>query len=151
VVWDISTRQIVFQHGPSMGSDVPVAWQPQSHNLTFGSHTPSGDNFVPTLETWNVMTGNLVKQYVGAATGGLAWSPDGTYLAYAGSKDDIYAGSKDTLHAVIIIDAVTSKQVYAYGEHHQSVRAIAWSPNSKYIVSGESNGWDQGVAKVWIA
>jgi len=145
VAWNVSTRQLVFQHKDFMGSDSPVAWQPQSHNLAFSGATFSGGNLVATLEIWDVTTGKLLKQYAAAGTGALAWSPGGTYLAYAGY------GGKDAANAVIIRDATTGKQIYVYKEHHLSVSVIAWSPNGKYIVSAEGNTQGQMVAKVWTA
>ena len=145
VAWNVSTRQLVFQHKDFMGSDAPVAWQPQSHNLAFSGATFSGGNLVATLEIWDVTTGKLLKQYAAAGTGALAWSPGGTYLAYAGY------GGKDAANAVIIRDATTGKQIYVYKEHHLSVSVIAWSPNGKYIVSAEGNTQGQMVAKVWTA
>jgi len=145
VVWNVSTQRMVFQHSDYMDSNAPVAWQPQSHNLAFVGATSSGGNLVATLEIWNATTGKLVKQYVGAGTGALAWSPDGTYLAYAGY------GGKDAVHAVIILDAATDKQIYVYKGHHLSVSVISWSPNGKYIVSAEGNTQGQMVAKVWTA
>ena len=145
VVWNVSTHQMVFHHSEFMSSDAPVAWQPQSHHLAFVGATSSGGNLVETLEIWDATAGKLVKQYVGAGTGALAWSPDGTYLAYAGY------GGKDAVNAVIIMDATTGKQIYLYKGHHLSVSVIAWSPNGKYIVSAEGNTQGQMVAEVWTA
>jgi WD40 repeat protein len=155
-VWNVSTRQVVFQHSDFLsGSDTPVVWQHGSHNLAFVGGTSSGGKIISTLEIWNAETGKQVKQYVGTGTGVLAWSPDGTYLAYAG-----YDG-KNPGEAVIIMDAMTGKQVYVHKGQFQSVGLIAWSPNGKYIVSAESLP-QQGlprqdlpqsktVAEVWVA
>jgi WD40 repeat protein len=145
VVWKVSTHQLIFQHSDYMDSDGPVAWQPQSHNLTFGGATSSGGNLVATLEIWNATTGKLVKQYIGASTGRLAWSPDGKYLAYAGF------GGNNGGDPVLIMDVSTGKRIYAYKGHHLLVSVIAWSPNGKYIASGEGNTQGKMVAKVWAA
>jgi WD40 repeat protein len=145
VVWNVSTHQMVFQHRDFMSSDAPVAWQPQSHNLAFIGATSSSGHLVETLEIWDATTGKLVKKYVGTGAGALAWSPDGTYLAYAG-----YVG-KDAVNVVIIIDAITGKQIYVYKGHHLPVSVITWSPNGKYIASAEGNTQGLMVAKVWTA
>jgi WD40 repeat protein len=100
---------------------------------------------VRTLEIWNATTGKLVKQYIGAGNGGLAWSPNGKYLAYAGY------GGKNAANAVIILDVTTGKQVYVYKGHHNHISLIAWSPTGKYIASGEGNTEGNMVAKVWVA
>jgi WD40 repeat protein len=128
-----------------MDSDAPVAWQPQSHNLAFGGATPSLSGLIPTLEIWNTMTGKLVKQYPGATTGRLAWSPDGKYLAYAGF------GGNNGGYPVRIMDMSTGKQIYVYNGHHRFISVIAWSPDGRYIASGEGNTQSAMVAKVWVA
>ncbi len=128
-----------------LGEKEQVAWQPRSHNLAFAGATSSGGKQVATLEIWNATTGKLVTHHVGAANGALAWSPDGTYLAYAD-----YSGKKP-VNVVIIMDATTGKQIYVYKEHRLSVSVIAWSPNGKYVVSAEGNTEGQTVAKVWTA
>jgi WD40 repeat protein len=145
VVWSVATHQVVFQHDDYMDSNAPVAWQPQSHNLAFGGATRSGGNPVESLEIWNTTTGKLVKQYVGAGTGRLAWSPDGTYLAYADS------GVNGAPNPVTILDASTGKQIFVYNGHLQQVSVIAWSPDGRYIASGEGNSQGKAVAKVWVA
>jgi len=130
-----------------MGSSAPLAWQPGSYSLAFVGATSSGGNLLATLEIWDATSGKLVKQYVGAGTGtgALAWSPDGTYLAYADY------GGKDAVNEVIIIDATTGKRIYVYKRHHLSVSVIAWSPDGKYLASAEGNTVGQMVARVWTA
>jgi WD40 repeat protein len=146
VIWNVSTRQIVFQHNNfAGGSDQPLAWQPGSHNLAFVGTINS--NSASTLEIWNTTTGKLVKQYPGQGegTGALAWSPDGRYLAYAGY------GGKSAVNVVIIIDTTMGKQIYVYKGHHRIISAIAWSPNDQYIASAEGNTEGPMVAQVWTA
>ncbi|HLG79130.1 MAG TPA: WD40 repeat domain-containing protein, partial [Ktedonobacteraceae bacterium] len=146
VAWDVTTSQgkVVFRNAGSVNG--VLAWQPQSHNLAFVALTSSGGNAVNTLELWDAVTGKLVKQYTDTSMGGgLAWSPDGTFIAHGHINDD---GNTST---VVILDAATGKQVYAYSEHQSLVTVIAWSPNGKYIVSGEGQTKGQSVAKVWTA
>jgi WD40 repeat protein len=143
VVWSVATHQIVFQKDDTVSSNV-VIWQPHSHNITYVGTTPSGNNGAPTLKTWNVTTGKLVQQYVGKGGLGLAWSPDGKYLAYS-------TGGFTGASIVVIMDATTGKSIYTYKNHQYNVSVIAWSPNGKYIVSGEGNTQGNMVAHVWIA
>lgn len=148
VVWKVSTRQMVFQHNNfRTGSDVPIAWQPASHNLAFVGATSSGRNNAARPGIWDVITGKLIKQYPwpSEGTGALAWSPDGRDLAYAGY------GGKSAVNVVMIIDATTGKQVYVYKGHHRLISTIAWSPNGQYIASAEGNSQGPMVAEVWTA
>lgn len=154
VVWSLSTHQVVFQHNGTAGSDIPMAWQPHTHSLAFNDYTASNGKYFVKLEIWDVMTGRLIKQYSDAPnTNALAWSPDGTYLAYPGSSGD------DGVAPVIIVDVTTDKQVYVYKGLYQSVGLIAWSPNGQYIASSGGNTKDQpidprsqtAVVAVWTA
>lgn len=145
VVWKVSTHQLVFQHSDYMNSDALVLWQPRSHNLAFAGATHAGNNLIPTLEIWNATTGKLVKQYAGGGSDALAWSPDGTALASTAYM------RKSGVYSVVIIDVLTGKQLFVYKGHHVNVSIMAWSPNGKYIVSGEGNASGSTVAKVWTA
>jgi WD40 repeat protein len=146
VVWNVSTRQMVFQHNNFLGSsDQPIAWQPGSHNLAFVGTI--NNKSAATLEIWDTTTSKLVKQYPGqgGGTGALTWSPDGKSLAYPGH------GGKSAVNVVIIIDAATGKQIYVYKGHHLNISTLAWSPNGLYIVSAEGNTEGPAVAQVWTA
>ncbi len=141
--WNVSTRQIAFKHAGGSGTGDPLAWQPHTSNLAFTTHD-SGESI--SLAIADVATGKLVQQYTVAAFGPVAWSPDGTYLAYVSYSSQTKAESQ-----VSIIDVNNHQQVYVYKQHSLNVGALAWSPNGKYIVSGEGNTQGNMVAKVWTA
>jgi WD40 repeat protein len=46
---------------------------------------------------------------------------------------------------VQIWDASTGTPMNTYLGHHREVVAVSWSPNGKYIVSGD----DEGIVQVW--
>jgi eukaryotic-like serine/threonine-protein kinase len=77
---------------------------------------------------------------------GLAWSPDGTQLASCGEKPIVLFASNG---GVRIWDAATGRRMLTYRGHGDSVdlRALAWSPDGRYLASG---GSDQ-VVRVWEA
>jgi WD40 repeat protein len=135
VAWNMATRQVIFQHTEMMvGSDTPIYWQPRSHNLAFTGTVHTGGNDVVTLKIWNTTNGKLVKQFIRKGSDTLAWSPDGKDLAYEG-----YTGTeKNARPAIVIIDANSGVQIYAYKGSHAP---LAWSPDGKYIVS--SSGGDR--------
>ncbi|HXR66401.1 MAG TPA: hypothetical protein VN729_10780 [Ktedonobacteraceae bacterium] len=157
-VWDATTHHKVFNKLFMMdGSDAPVYWQPQTHNLAFMAFS----NQYLTLEIWDVLTGHELHKYVGKGSDAMAFSPDGKQVAY-----DSSIGSGKSLAGVIsIMDLSSGAHVYTY---KGSDGALAWSPNGKYIVSNSGgqmilgkngqpvikNGQMQttpSYAKVWIA
>lgn len=160
LVWSASTHQQVLRHVDSLtGSDAPISWQPQSHNLTFAGTTRDGKDYVLTFEIWDAVSGKLVKQYPRIGNDVMVWSPDGKEFAYSGGVGT----GKDATNAVIIVDASSGNQIYAYKAPPTSVfmngLPLAWSPDGKYIVSTQVVGQETNnqimqlpeVAKVWVA
>jgi WD40 repeat protein len=129
-VWNVSTRKVIFtQSAPQGGS---VAWSPNGLQLVFASDAN-------TFQVWDVPTQKQITSYSAPVNGALGWSPDGKAIAVASGND------------VILWDAATGKLLYTYTQTGNAVRALAWSPNSAYIVSGGSNESGNNVAKVWTA
>jgi WD40 repeat protein len=148
--WKISTHQLVFKHSGGNGTGDTLAWQPHTYNLAFASWTPlKGGGMTSTLAVMDVASGKLVHQYTVGAFGPVAWSPDGNYLACVSYNGQGAAATAPD--RVSIFDANTQQQVYVYKQHHLNIGALAWSPNGKYIVSGEGNTMGKMVAKVWTA
>lgn len=146
-VWNTATKQVVFQHTGGSNSN-SVAWSPKSDTLAFGAL--QGNTFPEQmlLTLWNASTSQLTT-YQDRASGPLAWSPDGKYIAFAGTP--LSDSVEPSTSLVSVIDASTSKLVYEYKQMDGQVATIAWSPNGKYIVSGEGNTQGTCVARVWTA
>lgn len=65
---------------------------------------------------------------------GIAWSPNGKYIALADSDGTAQ-----------VLDAATGGNVITYTGHSAAVYAVAWSPNGQYIVSAGTDSvqvWD---------
>lgn len=141
--WDVSTRQMVFRHGGGSDFGPGLAFQPGGgHNLIFIG--PSKDIEPTALGLWDVATGQLIRAYQTVSKGQVAWSPDARYLAYV----------EATSNLIGIMDVQSGQLVFTYQGHsaQASVCQLAWSPNGKYIVSGECQGQTNTMAaRVWTA
>jgi len=136
-VWNTATKQVVFQHSGSDTSD-SMAWSLTSDVLAFNSQ----ENTI-VLTLWNAAT-NQLTSFQANVDGPLAWSPDGKYLAFAGTTTNQPADP--TVSPISIIDATSGKLVYEYKQMDKQITTLAWSPDGHYIASGASD-----FAKVWSA
>lgn len=96
-----------------------VAWSPDSKLLVAGSQTG-------TAEVWDVASGKSLTTYKGHTDSleRLAWSPDGVRIATAGYDGTVQVWQAKTGHHLL---------TYKQGA---PVWSVAWSPDSKKIVSG---------------
>ncbi len=111
-----SMREFVVHLGRIQASEVPTAPYPQP--------TP-----VPVVT-------RILKEERESGIRTIAWSPDGQYLATAGTDK-----------TVVIRDISSGVIVYAFHGHTDELWSVAWSPDSKYVAS---SGLDRTV-QVWEA
>ena len=71
-----------------------------------------------------------------ASVTGLAWSPDGRWLASSSTDKTIHVSS-----------TINNTQAFVYNDHTDSVLTVAWSQNSQYIASGSKDK----TVRVWYA
>ncbi len=169
-VWDAITGKSVFTYHGHSGKVIDVVWSPDGNRI----YSSSQDN---TVQTWEATTGGSVfvhrghTRYLKKVTA-TAWKADGTSFAI-GSEDSrllICDAEKDTVivcnipsDPVEIVGMTNDEQhpgslrrgmpIHEWGvlnilaDHRSTVRSIAWSPDSRRIVSG---GYDSTV-HVWDA
>ncbi|GCF08744.1 WD40 repeat domain-containing protein [Dictyobacter arantiisoli] len=134
-IWDATSGKTVLALPSHDG--VLLAWSPDSHYVVTaggieppvvgnGASSSALPHAVSTATVWNVHTGTPLVTYTGMTyMNAVAWSPDGTRIALAGSD-----GSGPAVH---IVGALSGKRFLAY--HKQVVSRLAWSPDSHFLVS----------------
>jgi eukaryotic-like serine/threonine-protein kinase len=129
-VWDAMSGRQLFSYQGQSSNVVAVAWSPDGRHIA----SMSLDN---PVQVWDATTGEHTLTYGEPnqlfITGGLAWSPD------SGRIVSLRLGGVD------VWDARTGEHTLTYLGHQSNVNAAAWSPDSKFIVSGS----DDGTAQVW--
>ncbi len=161
VLQDVNTR-VRSVYRTDTWSPVPISWPSQFGNLAWspdstrivGGYTDTDTEVHPwrqfqRIAVWQATGGKVLWDIVSledlSYLYGLAWSPDGSRIVSCGTKPTVLFASNG---GVRIWDAATGRLVLTYTGHDQSadLRAVAWSPNGKYIASGGSDNtiqvWD---------
>jgi len=101
-----------------------LAWSPDEKYIASASYDK-------TVQVWEPSTGKLKNLYthhtsfwIGSRVHSLSWSPDSSCIASGG--DD---------KTVRIWKIGVEEPLAMYHDHHDSVLAVAWSPDGKYIAS----------------
>ena len=106
-----------------------VAWSPD------GTHIASGSSD-KTVQMWNAISGKRTATIsCHSEVHAIGWSPDEQYLALSCEKE------------VQVWNIATGSCSTTYRNHLFSIKALAWSPNAKCIVSA---GRERQV-HIWIA
>lgn len=138
-VWNATTGNTIFIYqGHAYGVN-DIAWSPNSKRVASAS-------FDNTVQVWDATTGSNALTYQGHSyyVIDLAWSPDGTRIV-SGSADE----------TAQVWEASTGSRILTYRGHFiqndqvaSPVSTVAWSPDSRYIVS---SGSADSTVQIWNA
>lgn len=137
-VWDVTNRQEMYTYYQATDN---VAWSPNGSSIASAKQHQE-------ISVWDPNTGIPLSKYgsfLNSATSAFAWSPDGKYIAsghFEKEGDRSYVGK-----SIHIWEVVNGNKLFSCDGHSNGVRAIAWSPNGKYIASCS---WD-GTVQIWQA
>jgi WD40 repeat protein len=131
-VWNASNGQLAFTYRGQDGAIFSLAWSPDSQDIA----SASGDG---SLQVWQALNGNVLLTVRNPTTArgaafpqawnGVAWSPDGRYLA---------GGTNGNGQ---VFDMQTRKLFSnAYGYHGDIIHAVAWSPDGQYLATAQASG-----------
>ncbi len=139
-VWDSTTGSMYVTYRGHSSVVRSVAWSPD------GKFIASSDDL--TAQVWNASTGEHIFTYSGHTTfvSAVAWSPDGKRIASASDDQTVQIWNAPTV-GTRSSGPITGGDVFTYPGHSRGVRTIAWSPDSKLIVSGS----EDRTAQVWEA
>jgi WD40 repeat protein len=131
-VWNVVTgHELVTCHVPPLDQlPINISMSPDGHSVIFGSGPPN--MYLLDLTTCKLLT---LPSFDAVAT---FWSPQGNRFATVSLTDN---------SMVQIWDAVTGQKLNFYQSPGNSVKIVAWSPDSRTIATGSTDG----TVRVWYA
>ena len=131
-VWDAHTgRNLANFNLSAPVSDTGLVWTPDGTRIVAWGYKE--------VDVLDIATQRIVLKVVPTRIDLLpvwALSPDGGHIASLSAAD-----------AVQIWDAITGRKLNAYQSPGNSVKVVAWSPDSRTIAAGSTNG----TVRVWYA
>ena len=148
-IWNPAANDAQSRNDRVPGSFASVKWSPDGEFLALAAADGFAAIFDPSIET-ALHTFLVRTQSVSC----VAWSGDGKRLATTFAdiesptepRTDVLAANS-MANPITIWDAQSGEPVLALVGHTGRVKGVAWSPDSKRLISG---GWDR-TARIWAA
>ncbi len=93
-----------------------VVWSPDGRQL-------ASTSYEGTICLWDALTAKLLHRFQAGYSPALAWSPDSTLLATANEN------------SIVVLDASSGRPAHILEGHVQTVRALSFSGDGKYLAS----------------
>ncbi len=149
VVYDSTNCNIVWQPViGSVGNPQPVSdvtWSPNGKYLAWAiADKVEVQEFTNRHHIYTYKNEQVPGQSGGIATiDKVLWSPNGQRII-----------TVDSIERIAVWDALTGKHKISYTGHTLVISGVAWSPDSRYIVSGafvDGQNGGQGEVRIWNA
>ncbi len=139
--WNIETGKLVSTTSASIaGNSQPVAWSPNGASLAVGIGSANWPATPAEVQIWSTATGQLTASFKDGDTfegdiGGLAWSPNGRYLAEGSAEIHIWDVAASKL--VTTFGKIATKTTSSNGKAtiFSRIASMAWAPDSSRLAS----------------
>jgi WD40 repeat protein len=139
--WNIDTGKLVSTTSSSVaGNSQPIAWSPNGASLAVGIGSANWPAAPGEVQIWSTATGQLIASFTDSDTfegdiGGLAWSPNGKYLAESSAEIHIWDVAARQL--VATFGKVATKTTSSHGKAtiFSQIISVAWAPDGSMLAS----------------
>jgi WD40 repeat protein len=139
--WNIGTGTVVSTTTSSVaGNSQPVTWSPDGTSLAVGLPNANWPVKPSEVQIWSSATGQLSASFQDSHTfegniGGLAWSPDGKYLAESSAEIHIWDVAARKL--VATFGKIATKTTSSSGKTTTffQVSSVTWAPDGSRLAS----------------
>lgn len=142
-LWDVQAERQVRSMGGHSARVGALAWN--SHILTSGSRDNAVINHDVRIQQHIV--GKMLHHTQEVC--GLAWSPDGSYLASGANDNTLCISELATMNSSTVGASVAAPK-YALTDHQAAVKALAWSPHERNLLASGGGTADRCI-KFWNA
>ena len=143
--WNIDTGKLVSTTSASVaGNSQSIAWSPDDAALAIGSPNANWPAAPSEVQIWSVVTGQLTASFQDSHTfegniDGLAWSPDGKYLAESSAEIHIWDVAARKL--VTTFGKIATKTTSSNGKITTffQISSVTWAPDGNRLASVTSS------------
>jgi WD40 repeat protein len=136
--WNLASDKLVSTTTRAVGAVESFAWSPDGAYLAVGIDSANWPSNPGQIQIWARSTGDLLAALTDTDTfeglvAGLAWSPDGQYLAECSGEIQIWSTS--TWQRVAAFGAVAMRTPLPGGKltRFSRIESVTWAPDSRKL------------------